>query len=1234
MATARPPPPPPWLRRPPPGLPGGLGRPGKRSLRPWAPPGGGCSGGRDLPSLDPPMGGAAMAGSEEGLYSRQLYVLGGGARRLAGARVLVSGLRGTGAQVAAALVLTGTGRVVLHDRGTACTADRAQQFLLGESDVGQNRAEVSQRVLAELNPRVEVAAHTGELSEAFLASFQVVVLTESPLEEQLRIGDFCHDRGICFIVADTKGLAGQLFCDFGKQFVVDEPAEGEPVCAVVQDISQGNPGVVTYRGTEDSHGYLFCDGDLVTFSGLEGMTELNDREPIPVRVLDAFKLEIGDTSSFSPYRRGGLVSQVWLPQEHSYEPLRQALVDPKIQVMNPKELPRSRSLHTAFQALHAFQGEWGHLPRPRVSVDAERVLELARSLGAQQGPLDEDVVRAFASVSAGDLCPMAAVVGAMAAQEVLKAITGKFLPLDQWFYFDALECLALEGAERLTEEECAPVRACPGPLPGMGGAAAICSHPAPLSRQRGSRYDGQIAVFGADFQEQLGRQKYFVVGAGAIGCELLKNFAMMGLAAGPGGDLTVTDMDTVALSNLHRQLLYRTADVSKPKAVVAAAAVRRMNPSVRVMAHQNQVGPATELLYGDNFFRRLDGVASALDTLEARAYLERRCFCCHTPLLDSGTEGPRGNVLPMVPSLTEPLRPGDMSRDGTFPLCTLRYFPRTIQHTLQWARDEFEGLFQLPAEHINRFMEDPAFLDQLPAGLEALEVLEQVQGSLRERPRDWQDCVRWARRHWQSCYHDGIAQLLHNYPPEHETSPGVPFWSGDKSCPHPLTFDPDNVSAGGSAGVPCWGQHGQGERKPVPGVQRMPDCSCAPSAAACAGLPGPEQGLALSPGRPGHCWGQLTCALWLEEEERHLHPPRGKVGRLWPRGLMDHPGCPGALCPQDTHLDYILAAAHLFAQMHKVPPCSHRAAVQAILRNVVLPPFMPRDGLQIALTEEQEEAQAPVGEASTLLGPLGHASGSQGLSWWRWGCGAAVLLLPAPAPRRTQTERGGHRAMSPAMPRCRGTTPGLPVPPDSGRLAELTQDLMQQRQELVGGEEVEVPLMEPIHFEKDDNIHVDFITAASNLRAENYGIPLADWLTSKRIAGRIVPAIITTTAAVAGLACLEIYKLVWGCRDLSCYRNNHLWLSDCRLLRMQPLPPPTYQRTHGWTVTMLLHGYTVLYDREGDEETRIRQLAQRLSANLEDAGEPRRRELQLTYVCEGEDAEGEDARPPLLCSLP
>lgn len=60
-----------------------------------------------------------------------------------------------------------------------------------------------------------------------------------------------------------------------------------------------------------------------------------------------------------------------------------------------------------------------------------------------------------------------------------------------------------------------------------------------------------------------------------------------------------------------------------------------------------------------------------------------------------------------------------------------------------------------------------------------------------------------------------------------------------------------------------------------------------------------------------------------------------------------------------------------------------------------------------------------------------------------------------------------------------------------------------------------------------------------------------------------MPAIITTTAAVAGLACLEIYKLVWGCQDLSCYRDSNINLSaddqHYLLLRFQPRPAPTYR---------------------------------------------------------------------------
>jgi len=668
------------------------------------------------------------------------------------------------------------------------------------------------------------------------------------------------------------------------------------------------------------------------------------------------------------YERGGVVLQVKQPKIVSFKPMPTALKEMEPVFTDFAKFMSPQLLHVCYQTLHSWNSSHSALPKPWSAADSAEFLALAKEKHGEEAS-DEAFITQFAKVCGGELSPMCAAMGGIVAQEVMKACSGKFMPIFQWLYFDALECLP-EDCAALTEESCAPSN---------------------------SRYDGQVAVFGKDFQQKFAKQKWFVVGAGAIGCELLKNFALMGLGCNQaeGGEVIVTDMDMIERSNLNRQFLFRTWDINKHKAVTAVAAVQAMNPDAKYQSMELRVGQETENTYNDTFFEPLDGIANALDNVEARTYMDRRCVYYNKPLLESGTLGTKGNTQVVIPKVTESYSSSQDPPEKSIPICTLKNFPNAIEHTLQWARDMFEGQFTQSPLTASQYIEEPQFKEKTLAlpGAQPLDTLQTVlKLVVKEKPDNFNDCVAWARLTWQELFHNQIAQLLHNFPPDQVTSTGSPFWSGPKKCPKALDFDPED----------------------------------------------------------------------------------------------------------QMHFGFVESAANLRAGVYGIEGTKDKDQIKAILKQVVVPQFEAKSGIKIAVTDAEAQAQAESSMSDTEV----------------------LEKLLAELPVAAELKAGGMR-------------------------------------------------ITPAEFEKDDdsNGHIDFIVSCSNLRAMNYSIPPADRLKSKGIAGRIIPAIATTTSLVAGLVALELYKLVQGHTNPEKFKNGFANLALPFFAFSEPLPAPKlkYYETE-WTL--------------------------------------------------------------------
>ncbi|KAL8785200.1 MAG: hypothetical protein Q9195_008733 [Heterodermia aff. obscurata] len=233
---------------------------------------------------------------------------------------------------------------------------------------------------------------------------------------------------------------------------------------------------------------------------------------------------------------------------------------------------------------------------------------------------------------------------------------------------------------------------------------------------------------------RIKQSRILMVGAGGIGCELLKNLVLTGF-----GEVHIVDLDTIDLSNLNRQFLFRHEHIKKSKALVAKDSASKFNPHVKLEAHHANI---KDPRFNIDWFQGFDLVFNALDNLDARRHVNKMCLAADVPLIESGTTGFNGQVqvIKKVPK--------------SFPVCTIRSTPSQPIHCIVWAKSYlFTEIFgtsedETPELDNSEDSENAKEIENLRKESQALKEIKQSMNS-----------PHFPRRVFEKVFRDDISRL-------------------------------------------------------------------------------------------------------------------------------------------------------------------------------------------------------------------------------------------------------------------------------------------------------------------------------------------------------------------------------------------------------------------------------------------------------------------------------------------
>ena len=707
---------------------------------------------------------------DENMQSRAIATFGlENIKKFSKLKIFIYGVNGISLEASKNLILTGIKSLSIFDERISKAQDFSWNFFLNEKDINMKRRdETIISNLRELNEYVDVFIENN--LQTALNNNDIIVVSEIKHTEEInKINDFCRTNKKGFLYAGLFGLTGFIFSDFCEHNILDE--DGEPnqklfISSIKQNINEHKIEFTVIKDENDG----IDNEKYVIFKEIEGMEQLNNLQPTKIYKLDNNRYYINYNERLNNYIKGGIIEEIKLSQKMNYKSYKEYMENPnEIYELDGSKKDRNCLIHCFILSIQKFYDENKKLPEINNEQQSEGIKKIAEEfyisfkkkenqLFKKSKVFDYEFIKKLSMIAECQLPTDSSFLGGILAQEILK-YSGLYKPLNQILYYNNF--VTIENLNKTYEE---------------------------MNKFEKDRYYYESIIYGKKTIKKLKNLNIFIIGAGALGCEVMKILALMGSSTGENSKIIITDNDSIELSNLNRQFFFKKKHIGENKAKICCEEVKKINPKINCIGLDKLVNRNSEDFFIDEFWTYLDIVILAVDNISARKYIDNKCTAYNIKLIEIGTQGVNASSSLIIPQMTSCYNDIKLNSKKEIPQCTLKYYPLTNIHCIEYAKQKFDDFFHYNIKDVLEYHKlNFNFIDE---NREIMYKLKNIRNIIEIfKNKNFDNCLNLAIDEFYRYFNYNIRDLLNDFPPNLKKKDGTLFWNGDKRMPKEIYFD-------------------------------------------------------------------------------------------------------------------------------------------------------------------------------------------------------------------------------------------------------------------------------------------------------------------------------------------------------------------------------------------------------------------------------------------------------------